>query len=324
MSKINLDALNKVSGITLSRKNVNLSNFPDFLILGPQRTGSNWLYQNLKLHPQVFLTTPKEIFFFNKVKKPKDRKYKSNDLAWYLEFYDEPFEIYLKNNLEMLKKYGEFYRPKIRGEGTATYAAMSKDLIENVVILNPNIKAILMIRNPIMRAWSHAKKDLLNPSYLNNGRERTLEEVTDNEFEEFFLKSYKTGDYSTMIQNWSALLRRKTNGVYKLLNSIQETAPPEPALTGVPRSSCLKDGNLFIGFFDDIADCPQKLLLDIFDFLKISSKDKYITIKAKKRIKSTDKSKKRELPEKYKLILEELFKDEIMILEQKFGRRLIR
>ena len=291
MSKINLDALNKVSGITLSRKNVNLSNFPDFLILGPQRTGSNWLYQNLKLHPQVFLTTPKEIFFFNKVKKPEDRKYKSNDLAWYLEFYDEPFEIYLKNNLKMLKKYGECYRPKIRGEGTASYATMSKDLIENVVILNPNIKAILMIRNPIMRAWSHAKKDLLNPSYLNSRRERTLDEVTDNEFEEFFRKSYKGSNYSTIIQNWS---------------------------------SCLKEGHLFIGFFDDIGDCPQKLLLQIFDFLEISSKDKYITSAAKQRIKPTDKSEKRELPEKYQLILEELFKDEIMRLEQKFGRTLIR
>ncbi len=291
MSKINLDALNQVTGITLSRTNINLNNFPDFLILGPQRTGSNWLYQNLKLHPQVFLTKPKEIYFFNGVKNPEYRKYQSNDLAWYLEFYDESFPSYLKNNLEMLKKYGEFYIPKIRGEGTASYAAMPKDLIENIVILNPNIKAILMIRNPIMRAWSHAKKDLLNPSYLNNRIGRALEEVTDNEFEEFFHESYKTGDYSSMIQNWS---------------------------------SCLKEGNLFIGFFDDIDDCPHKLLLDIFNFLGISSKDKYISSKAEKKIKSTDKTKKRELPEKYQLILEELFEDEIMILEQKFGRKLMR
>ena len=293
MSKIDLDALDKVSGITLSRKNVNLRNFPDFLILGPQRTGSNWLYHNLKLHPQVFLTTPKEIFFFNKVKKPQDRKYQSNDLAWYLEFYDESCPSYLKNNLEMLQKYGEFYRPKIRGEATANYAAMSKELIKNVVILNPNIKAILMIRNPIMRTWSHAKKDLLNPSYLNSRKERNLDDVTDNEFEEFFRNSYqlKCGDYSTIIQNWS---------------------------------SCLKPGNLFIGFFDDISDCPQKLLLQLFDFLEISSKDKYITNTAKQKIKPTDKSEKREMPEKYKLILEELFEDDIMRLEQKFGRKLIR
>ncbi len=35
----------------------------------------------------------------------------------------------------------------------------------------------------------------------------------------------------------SPLHRRETNGAYKLLNSIQETAPPVPAVTGVPRST---------------------------------------------------------------------------------------
>ncbi|MEM8781015.1 MAG: sulfotransferase, partial [Cyanobacteria bacterium P01_G01_bin.49] len=162
MSKINQDVLAKMDGITLLNKNVNLRNFPDFLILGPQRTGSTWLHRNLKLHPQVFLTTPKEIFFFNLVKSPEHHLYQSNDLEWYLEFYHESFKSYLKNNLNSLQKYGELYRPKVRGEATASYATMSRDLIENVVRLNPNIKAILLIRNPIIRAWSHAKKDLLN------------------------------------------------------------------------------------------------------------------------------------------------------------------
>ncbi len=37
--------------------------------------------------------------------------------------------------------------------------------------------------------------------------------------------------------NKSPLHRLLTNGAYKLLNSIQETAPPVPAVTGVPRSS---------------------------------------------------------------------------------------
>ena len=63
-------------------------------------------------------------------------------------------------------------------------------------------------------------------------------------------------------QNESPLHRRKTNGAYKLLNSIQETAPPVPAVTGVPRSilhDLRKEAKrtrynleLFSQFYDDI------------------------------------------------------------------------
>lgn len=288
---INQDILTQLNGITLSKENINLNEFPDFLIVGPQRTGSNWLYANLRLHPRVFLTTPKELFFFNLVQKPDHQLYSSNDLAWYLEFYHESFKDFLKRNLEMLKRYGNFYYPQVRGEGTASYAAMSRELINNIVILNPNIKVILMVRNPIVRIWSHAKKNLLNSNFLNNYKSKSVEEVSDDEFEKFFRKEAQIVDYSKMIQNWS---------------------------------SCLKKGNLFIGFFDDVVDSPKTLVSQVFDFLEIDSNDKYITSLVKKKIASTDTSEKRELPEKYKVILEEIFKDEILKLEEKFGRKLIR
>jgi hypothetical protein len=45
---------------------------------------------------------------------------------------------------------------------------MSKDSINNVVKLNPDIKVIVMARNPVKRAWAHAKKDLLNKSFMND------------------------------------------------------------------------------------------------------------------------------------------------------------
>ncbi|MDJ0731211.1 MAG: sulfotransferase domain-containing protein [Crocosphaera sp.] len=289
--KINREILTQLNGITFSKENVNLNEFPDFLILGPQRTGTNWLYENLKLHPRVFLTTPKELFFFNLVQKPEHHLYSSSDLAWYLEFYHESFKNFLKKNLEMLKRYGKFYYPQVRGEATASYAAMSKELIDNIVILNPDIKAILMVRNPLIRIWSHAKKNLLNSNFLNNYQQKSLEEVAEDEFETFFRREAKIVDYNRIIENWS---------------------------------SALKEGNLFIGFFDDIIDSPTTLLLKVFDFLEIDSKDDYITNLVKKKIQSTDTSEKRELPEKYKIILEEIFKDEILTLEEKFGRQLLR
>ena len=43
---------------------------------------------------------------------------------------------------------------------------MDGDLIDEVVTLNPEIRVVLMVRDPVERAWSHAKKDLVR----NRGR----------------------------------------------------------------------------------------------------------------------------------------------------------
>ncbi|MGK7951279.1 MAG: sulfotransferase domain-containing protein [Xenococcaceae cyanobacterium] len=287
MKKINQDIIQQLKYIKISTNNLSLKNFPDFLVLGPQRTGTTWLCENLRLHPQVFFTEPREIFFFNYLQRPNSPGYQSNDLAWYLNFYKETPKKYVKKNLIMLKKYGEFYRPKVRGEGTASYAVLSKEIIQEIIALNSDIKAILMIRNPVMRAWAHAKKDLLNE------RNKNLSEVSDREFEDFFSNSYqiKCGHYTSMIETWS---------------------------------SGLKENHLFIGFFDDISEKPEELLLQVFEFLDISVQNKYITSLAKKRIQRTDRSEKRELPQKYRVLLEEIFQDELVRLEQIFNRVLTR
>lgn len=90
-------------------------------------------------------------------------------------------------------------------------------------------------------------------------------------------------------------------------------------------SSCLKENHLFVGFFDDISEKPEELLLQIFKFLDISSKNKYITSLTKKSINRTDRSsEKRELPQKYRMLLEKIFQDELVRLEQIFNRVLTR
>lgn len=48
---------------------------PNFLFLGPDKSGSTWLYWVLRTHPQVFLTPAKDTYFF-------DREY-GRGLNWY-------------------------------------------------------------------------------------------------------------------------------------------------------------------------------------------------------------------------------------------------
>ena len=289
MQKIEPQIIDKLKYIKITNDKTDISQFPNFLVLGPQRTGTTWLSENLRLHPEVFFTEPKEIFFFNTLNNINHPLYQSNELAWYLNFFKTNFQELFKKNLIFILKYREFYRPKIRGEGTACNATLPKSIIQEIVALNPDIKCILMIRNPVKRAWAHAKKDLLNRT------ERNLEEVSDSEFEKFFRQKYQLscGNYTTIINNWTTYL---------------------------------KNGNLFIGTFDEIAEAPKELLLRVFDFLEISTNPKYVdNVKSKQKVQATDINQKaRKLPQKYQTILEEIFNDEIVKLEKMLGKALVK
>lgn len=253
--------------------------FPDFLIAGPQRTGTTWLHAHLRHHPEIMLAEPKELFFFSSLKDPGGRRFRSNELRWYQQFFREPVHRVLLRHLMCLRRYGELYRPKVKGEATASYAALDRDVIEEIVALKPGIKAILMLRNPVDRAWSHAKKD------LSRNRQRPLQEVSPAEFERFFTDPYqlRCARYCENIDNWSA---------------------------------CLQPGNLFVGRFDDIARQPDHLLLDVMTFLGVKSDRRYVSPGVRQRVNPTGASR---VPERHRRFLTGLFQDELSRLEERFG-----
>jgi hypothetical protein len=164
---------------------VDLSRFPDFLIVGPQRTGTTWIHENLRDHPDILWPRVKEVFFFSRLKAADRAKFVSADLDWYLAQFHDPLWLRAVKTALTFRSSRSLYRPRMRGEATASYAAMDPDLIDEVVALNPQIRAIMMIRNPIDRAWSHAKKDLVR------NRHRRFEDVSEREFEEFFRDPYQ-------------------------------------------------------------------------------------------------------------------------------------
>ncbi len=278
MKLITQDIIQNLKYVKVSNTNLDLSHFPNFMIVGPQRTGTTWLYWSLRQHPQVFFARPKELFYFNFLDMPEFPMYRSSELSWYLKFFDESPVKFMLKNLTTLKNHGEFYRPRIRGEATATYAAMKIDLVKEVVTLNPDIKIILMIRNPIHRAWSHAKKDLLKEAG------KKFSEVSEQEFENFFNDPYQLAcsRYTEMIDKWS---------------------------------SCLKEGNLFVGFYDDIQEAPEKLLMRTFEFLGVRNQAKYYRL-AQTIVNPTEVM---DIPDKYQKMLEDIFQDEITKLKQTFG-----
>ena len=269
----------KLRWVKVSNGDVDLSLFPDFLILGPQRTGTTWLHAHLRHHPEVFLTEPKELYFFNSLKTRDPRRFVSDQLSWYLRYFRDPLWRRAAKAGLCYWRHRQPYAPRVRGEATASYAALDSDVIADIVALNPDLKAILMIRNPIDRAWSHAKKDLLRSS------NRRVADVPEEEFRSFLTDPYQLlcARYAVQYDQWSALLR---------------------------------PGHLFVGYFDDLATRPEELLLDVMRFLDVGAHPRYIDRSVRSPVNPTDSSK---IPEQYRKLLLELLKDDLEVLKARFG-----
>lgn len=258
---------------------VSLRDFPDFLIAGPQRTGTTWIHENLRDHPDILWPRLKEIFFFSRLAMPEDPKFQSADLDWYLAQFRDPAWMHAAKVLLTFRSTRRLYSPKVRGDATASYAAMAPELIDEVVTLNPAIRVVLMVRDPVERAWSHAKKDLVR------NRGRRFEEVTEREFEEFFKSPYqlRCAQYAENIANWSARL----------------TA-----------------GHLYVGRFDDVTARPASLLAEICDFIGVRSEPRFLGRAVHRSVNPTPPEP---VPDRYRAMLTGILSRDIASLPRRFG-----
>lgn len=138
-----------------------LSLFPNLLYLGPQRTGSTWLHANLSRHPEVHLHREKETFYFSTLGRPDAPRYRFGFLEDYLASFREGAFALLLKNYHALRRSGSLYRPRVRGDFTASYGVLGEEVIAQIARLQPAVRGIIFVRDPVERAWSHAKKDLV-------------------------------------------------------------------------------------------------------------------------------------------------------------------
>jgi len=174
--------------------------FPDFLILGPQRTGTTWLYHNLRKHPEIFLPAMKETFFFSTLGRPDHAHFRFPYLEDYLAVYREPWKRRIKRNYDCLRSSFRLSHPKVYGEATATYARLKESVIADIVALNPDLRGILMVRDPVERAWSHAKKEIQKAGLAEDVAENYLTFIKRND-------QSQCADYKTMAARWSRHLK---------------------------------------------------------------------------------------------------------------------
>lgn len=141
----------------------------DFIGVGASKCATTWIYQCLKEHPEICMSSKKETAFFS-----QDHKYEKG-LGYYSKFF---------SHCSKEKKRGEF---SIGYLNTSEAPARIHSEF-------PNVKLIASLRNPIERAYSHyefAKNIKTRISGYNSLREA----LSDREF-------VKAGLYGHNLENY--------------------------------------------------------------------------------------------------------------------------
>ena len=104
-----------------------MTRLPNFIYLGPEKSGTSWLHGTLSRHPQVYLTPAKDLFFFN--------RFYDRGLDWYRE------QFAAADSQPVVGEIAHRYLT----DPTAL-ERMRRDLGE--------IKLMTTVRDPVDRAWS--------------------------------------------------------------------------------------------------------------------------------------------------------------------------
>lgn len=164
---------------------------PDFLCIGAPRSGTTWLFRVLQAHPDVWLPPVKEMHYFDSVDPTLGEKFATHKRSYrFQKHFLSRSKHYLALPLRLRAKYSsriqpdlywdlryflgsgslEWYwslflparkRGKLTGEITPAYSMISEQMIKIVYALNPNMKIIYLLRDPLDRVWSSAARYLL-------------------------------------------------------------------------------------------------------------------------------------------------------------------
>lgn len=228
---------------------------PDFLGIGLPRSGTTWLYKNLVLHPDIYFPSHKELHYFNR-------------------HFQRPLRSYARNF--------EGARPgQKKGEVTPDYAYLHPRRIRFIHALIPQVRLVLLLRNPVERAWS----DIVRVLAKRPGR--NVEDIAVSHWKNSLNKPKwrSRNDYVRVLKNWS--------GVF-------------PA------------DQIFVGLYDDISSDPEDVLKAILHHLRVSAPREWHGYPLRDRI---NRGPGDQMPDEVRHLLEEVCRDQLELLENRLGRR---
>lgn len=219
---------------------------PTFLGIGAHRSATTWLTKMLRANPEIYLPPVKEIHFFDMsphYPSPSINN-RENDRFWtriygrYLSCLNPEikswFENYLfgKHDLDWyLSLFNGAENHTAIGEITPAYSMLEVSDISLIQNMNPNLKIIFLMRNPLERTWSAA----LHYLKLNN---LELKSLSESEISRLLMESAQSrrSNYLATINNWMSIF-------------------PEE--------------QFFFSYLDEVKKHPGELLSSVFDFLEV-------------------------------------------------------
>jgi len=176
-----------------------LHTYPDFLIIGVPKSATTALFQYLLQHPSISPPLTKQIHFFD--------RYFSRGTAWYKNCLPYKWE---KFKLEKIQKCGF-----ATGEATIHYMLhpLAPERVKNLI---PNVKLIVILRNPVDRAYSHYQMEFANknenflfeeilkeePKRLNGEFEKLTNDENYDSLEYPHRAYLATGHYAEHLKRW--------------------------------------------------------------------------------------------------------------------------
>ena len=267
---------------------------PDFLGIGGQRCGSTWLHAMMRQSRQVWLPPVKELHYFDGIQQPMQIGRRASGtlllpihVRRYVNFIRKPALEYVRDSLHFgadveffarfaipstsLSWYGGLFAGARRrglpcGDITPAYGVLPDADVHRIVSLQPNLKVLFLVRDPVARAWSHAMKDLARAA------KRRAADIPRQELESFFERSdfLKRCAYSEIYRRWS------------------EALPP---------------GRVFVDRYEAVGEEPDQLLRRVFSFLDLDPSEVTQITGVTKRVNATHES--RQVPEPFASMLAE-------------------
>lgn len=272
---------------------------PHFIGIGAQKSGTTWLADNLSKHPQIWLPPLKELHHFNRLGRspmafsllndPLGRtrlrillKYRvwrdiknGKNKGWYFRHFLLP---------RTDRWYASLFAPEpgqIAGEITPDYSIVEQDVVRKVHSLMPNLKIILLLRNPIDRIWSQAAM------YHRQVEFRTLDTLCQVDFEKF-----ADMDITKRLSNYPRTLQ------------VWESVYPSE--------------QIYIGFYEQLQESPHQLLSDVLRFLGVDSAEQHIPNTVQR---NPNAGKYPEIPRPFAAYLAGQYHEQIKSLHQRFDNQ---
>jgi len=203
---------------------------PDFLCIGAIKSGTGWLWANLRAHPDVWMPPIKELRYFDELqtnlrarlmlrdegRDDYDYSYwrrKLNEFLHNWRGWVQPRHVWWHLRYFFGRRnprwYASLFAPaaagQVAGEATPLYAPMPEERIAFAARHFPHLKLVYLLRDPIERAWSHVLMRCLDLPEVDRDADKVTKDVVRRAVRKRGLNDdwlFQNGRYADNLRRW--------------------------------------------------------------------------------------------------------------------------